>query len=188
VLPCWPLSVRANRRLSAHYSGAEAMFWTRSRPGLRCRGPALRAVTTGRTTAEGSLLPRKTSLEALELIASERQRKGCSLEVSQRPALQVSLALTLRDEHHTTPALAHLAAVTDERLRPALVAAQALDGVAAERFLIATHPARQRYFDERAGAWPRRFDARAQTGADEFYDAIEIGAHLAATMAAEGRD
>ena len=69
-----------------------------------------------------------------------------------------------------------------------MVAARALDGVAAERFPIATHPARQRYFDERAVAWPRRFDARAQTGADELYDAIEIGAHLAATMAAEGRD
>jgi hypothetical protein len=32
------------------------------------------------------------------------------------------------------------------------------------------------------------FDARAQTGADESYDVIEIGAHLAATVADEGRD
>jgi hypothetical protein len=39
-------------------------------------------------TAEGSLLPRKTGLEALELTAFKRQRKGCSLEVSQPPALQ----------------------------------------------------------------------------------------------------
>jgi hypothetical protein len=38
-------------------------------------------------TAEGSLLPGKTGLEALQLIAFEGQRKGCSLEVSQRPAV-----------------------------------------------------------------------------------------------------
>lgn len=57
----------------------------------------------------------------------------------------------------------------------------------AERFLIATHPARQRYFDERAATWPGR-SMRARTGADESYDVMEIGAHLAATMAAEGRD
>ena len=32
------------------------------------------------------------------------------------------------------------------------------------------------------------FDARAQTGADESYDVMEIGAHAAATIAPEGRD
>jgi hypothetical protein len=115
-------------------------------------------------TAEGSLLPRKTGLEALKLIAFERQRKACSLELSQRPALQVSSAVTLRRQHHTTPALAHLAALTDERLRLALVAARTLNGVAAERLLIATHPARQRYFDERPVAWPRRLMRGRRTG------------------------
>jgi hypothetical protein len=79
-------------------------------------------------TAERSLLPRKTGLEALELIASERQRKGCSLEVSQRPALQVSSAVTLRDKHHTTPALARLYRMGEGPRRLLTSGAVRLDG------------------------------------------------------------
>lgn len=68
-----------------------------------------------------------------------------------------------------------------------MVAARALDGVAAERFLIATHPARQRYF---MSAQPRGRGVRCEGAdrADEFYDVMEIGAHMAPTIAAEGRD
>jgi hypothetical protein len=68
-----------------------------------------------------------------------------------------------------------------------VVAARALDGVAAERFLIATHSARQRYFMS-AQARGRGVRCGAQTGADESYDVMEIGAHAAATIAPEGRD
>jgi NAD(P)-dependent dehydrogenase (short-subunit alcohol dehydrogenase family) len=69
---------------------------------------------------------------------------------------------------------------------PALVAARALDGVAAEHFLIATHPHAKRYFDERAADVAEAFDALAQTDADESYDVMEIVAQL--TTRNEGRD
>jgi NAD(P)-dependent dehydrogenase (short-subunit alcohol dehydrogenase family) len=69
---------------------------------------------------------------------------------------------------------------------PAVVAARALDGVVAERFLIATHPHAKRYFDERAADVTEAFDAMAQTGADESYDVMEIVSHLTAHH--EGRD
>jgi hypothetical protein len=69
---------------------------------------------------------------------------------------------------------------------PALVAARALDGVAAERFLIATHPHAKRYFDERTADVIEAFDAMTQTGADESYDVMEIVSHLTARH--EGRD
>jgi hypothetical protein len=38
-------------------------------------------------------------------------------------------------------------------------------GIAAERFVIAAHPARQRHLNERAADVAGMFDARAQAGA-----------------------
>jgi short-subunit dehydrogenase len=69
---------------------------------------------------------------------------------------------------------------------PAVVAARALDGVVAERFLIATHRHAKRYFDERTADVIEAFDAMTQTGADESYDVMEIVSHLTARH--EGRD
>jgi hypothetical protein len=103
------------------------------------------------------VLPRKTGLKALELIAFKRQRKGCSFEVSQRPALQVSSAVTLRRR------ASHYASARSPRgrnrrtaaARPWLPPGHSI-GLRPNASLIATHPARQRYFDERAATWPGR--------------------------------
>jgi NAD(P)-dependent dehydrogenase (short-subunit alcohol dehydrogenase family) len=63
---------------------------------------------------------------------------------------------------------------------PALVAARALDGVAAERFLIATHPHAKRYFDDRAVDVATAFDALARARDEKSYDVEQIVAEITA--------
>jgi hypothetical protein len=136
------------------YSGRGGHCSGRGRgPGLRCRGPALRAVTTGRMTAEGSLLRQKTCVEAPELIAFERQRKGCSREVSQRPALQVSSAVTLRRR------ASHYASARSPRGRNRRTAASRRGhsmGLRPNASLIARDPARSGTSMSALPRWPGR--------------------------------
>jgi NAD(P)-dependent dehydrogenase (short-subunit alcohol dehydrogenase family) len=63
---------------------------------------------------------------------------------------------------------------------PVFVAKRALDGVADERFLIATHPHAKRYFDDRAADVATAFDALARAGDEKSYDAEQIVAEITA--------
>ena len=63
---------------------------------------------------------------------------------------------------------------------PAIVAERALDGVAEERFLIATHPHAKRYFDDRAADVAAAFDALARAEDEKSYDVEQIVAEITA--------
>jgi NAD(P)-dependent dehydrogenase (short-subunit alcohol dehydrogenase family) len=63
-------------------------------------------------------------------------------------------------------------------MEPAAVAAIALDGVATERFIIATHPHVRKYFDARAADVTTAFDALPATDAYARYDVAEILSRL----------
>jgi NAD(P)-dependent dehydrogenase (short-subunit alcohol dehydrogenase family) len=63
---------------------------------------------------------------------------------------------------------------------PALVAQRALAGVAAQRFLIATHPHAKRYFDDRAVDVAAAFDALAGSEDENSYDVEQIVAQMTA--------
>jgi hypothetical protein len=63
---------------------------------------------------------------------------------------------------------------------PAIVAERALDGVAEERFLIATHPHAKRFFDDRAADVAAAFDALARAGDEKSYDVEQIVAEITA--------
>jgi NAD(P)-dependent dehydrogenase (short-subunit alcohol dehydrogenase family) len=69
-------------------------------------------------------------------------------------------------------------------MNPAVVAARALDAVAAERFIIATHPHVRKYFSERASDLARAFDGLPSTDADGSYDVAEILSQLSASREA----
>lgn len=63
---------------------------------------------------------------------------------------------------------------------PATVADHAFDGVAAERFLIATHRHARKYFQDRAADVEAAFEALERAGADESYDVLTIFSQMTA--------
>lgn len=80
-----------------------------------------------------------------------------------------------------TPSQDFAKALIARGVEPAVVAALALDGVAAERFLVATHPHAKRYADAREADVAEAFAALEAAGVpDTSYDVMEIAQQLMA--------